>query len=285
MDTVLTDSLLFLSQDTIADTALQRNFTLGTIIPLDSGGGVFPGEVITSDHPLALAYNAQRFAGIGQPVELFNTDFCLVLLSFSLVLLALLSLYGRRSFVHGFALFSFRMQPEAISSHTSDIMSWPGLLRFVFTVVNIGLFFVISSVITGISQPLSGPGTIRMVLIASGIFTAAILLRHLASMIVAAFSGQRDLFMEYVSVIYSSWFISSSLLFVFAVTALFTPVEKPLFLVWAGAGAIGILFVIRIFRLINIFIKRRVSILYFILYLCALEVLPVLIVIKALGVL
>jgi len=47
-----------------------------------------------------------------------------------------------------------------------------------------------------------------------------------------------------------------------------------------GFYAIGILYAARVLRLFLIFINRHVSIFYLILYLCALEILPVVILVK-----
>ena len=51
-------------------------------------------------------------------------------------------------------------------------------------------------------------------------------------------------------------------------------------LISAGAIVISVHYLIRVFRLFLIFIKRNISIFYLILYLCALEILPVLIVFR-----
>ncbi len=47
-----------------------------------------------------------------------------------------------------------------------------------------------------------------------------------------------------------------------------------------GIIVLGILYLIRVLRLFVIFINRNISILYLILYLCALEILPILISVK-----
>lgn len=90
--------------------------------------------------------------------------------------------------------------------------------------------------------------------------------------------------MEYVSVVYNTWFIAASCYFVLSSVILFVPLKTPVAVIYAGAVITALLLFLRTIRLLNIFIIRRVPILYFILYLCALEVLPVLVFLKILGV-
>ena len=48
----------------------------------------------------------------------------------------------------------------------------------------------------------------------------------------------------------------------------------------AGIIVLGFMYLVRVIRLLIIFLNRNISIFYLILYLCALEILPVLIVVK-----
>ncbi len=50
--------------------------------------------------------------------------------------------------------------------------------------------------------------------------------------------------------------------------------------VFAGAGVVSVMYILRVIRLIRLFISQRISWFYSILYLCALEILPVLLFLK-----
>jgi hypothetical protein len=60
----------------------------------------------------------------------------------------------------------------------------------------------------------------------------------------------------------------------------YTAVVPENFLLGAGIAILLVFYLLRTFRLFLIFLKRNISVLYLILYLCALEILPVLILIR-----
>ena len=279
----VTDSIQSLATDSIQDSIRQTDYHIGNIFPIARGKEVFPTEMVTTDSQMKIIYNSPRYSGLTIPENKLNTDFCFTILSFSLILVAGLAVFGKKSIFAGFSLFNFGRKNEPSLGSATDLLSWPGLFRFAFTILGFGLFATIFMVLTGILPGLPGLETIKYFCIACAIITMLVLVRHLCCIIVSVFTGQRLLFMEYVSVIYSGYYIASLFLIAFSAIVLFTPLKEPSGLLWSGAGIIGLVLFIRLIRLINIFLKRRVSILYFILYLCALEVLPVLIILKALG--
>ncbi len=278
------DSIQVLTTDNIRDSVLQTDFSIGTIIPLAPGETVYSSYILTKDSLSAAIYSEPRISGLPLKSDSVNNDFCFGILAFSLVLLALITVFGRRNIGAAFSSLSFRHQAEEVSRSASYSLSWTSLLSFIFTILNTGLFITVAMVVTGLSTSDTGMTMVKVTLISCGVFTGLVLLRHFTCIIVAAFSGQKGLFMEYMSIIYTTWFILSLVFFGLSIIVLFTSIKEPLLLVWIAGGVAGLLIIIRIMRLLNIFLKRRVPLLYFILYLCALEVLPVLIIIKALGV-
>ena len=87
-----------------------------------------------------------------------------------------------------------------------------------------------------------------------------------------------------MNVVYNSWFACSFFLFILNGLILFAPVQNPLPFIIAGLIITAIFLLTRALRLLYIFHNRHVSIFYYILYLCALEVLPVMVILKLLGV-
>jgi len=60
----------------------------------------------------------------------------------------------------------------------------------------------------------------------------------------------------------------------------YTVILPPQVVITVGAIVLIIFYLMRVVRLLLIFMKRNFSVLYLILYLCALEILPVLIIVK-----
>jgi hypothetical protein len=93
-------------------------------------------------------------------------------------------------------------------------------------------------------------------------------------------SGERDVFREYVIGVYQSYRISAMILLVIVVLLSYTILMPVKVYFTAGIIAFFIIYSIRVVRLLIIFINRKLSIFYLILYLCALEILPVGITVK-----
>jgi len=116
-----------------------------------------------------------------------------------------------------------------------------------------------------------------------GILIIAVTSRHFICIIAGNLTGQNEMFNEYLITIYQSYRFSSVLIFWVIILMLYaasTPSEAHFI---AGIFILGIFYLYRVLRLLFIFIKRNISVLYLFLYLCALEILPVLIIIKYLS--
>lgn len=271
--------------DTLNLPVPQAEFSLGRIIPIMSA----PVETsvsregaggLTADYISGL----KRFDGMPKPRDIVNTDMGFLVLSLSLLLVTLLTAFGRRNIMNGLSSISFRRHEETVPAGTSEVFSWPPLLRNIFTVLNIGLFAAMALLLTGLVNRDLFKGSPGLTAVLAGSFLAALLLRHLISMMVAGVSGLKNLFREYVNVIYNTWFACSVFLFVLNGILLFATLQNPLPFLIAGFIVITIFILIRVLRLLSIFHDRHISIFYFLLYLCALEVLPVLVILKILGV-
>jgi len=103
-------------------------------------------------------------------------------------------------------------------------------------------------------------------------------------MVVGAMSGLKNSFREYMNIVYNTWFVSSIILFLLTLIILYVPLNNRLPVIIAGIIVVFIILIIRALRLLVIFRIRHISLFYYILYLCALEVLPLLVTLKILGV-
>lgn len=273
------------SADTLQGIGMHDEFSIGRFIPFsDEETGltdkIFAGKVYRTDY-----YSpAGRAEGQLHNPEKMSVDFSFVLLSVCLLIITVLTIFGRKSLISGLASLSFRRQPEMSVPGTSEVVSWPPILRNLFTVFNISLFAAVSLLLTDTIRYDSTPGSIKLTAIITGAFLAALILRHLTSIILAETTGMKSAYREYMNIIYNTWFADAMILFILNAIILFSPVSNPIPLIWSGIIITAIFMIVRVLRLLTIFLNRHISISYFILYLCALEILPVLVIMKILGV-
>jgi len=271
--------------DTLNQPVRQMEFSIGRIIPLIS-----PEEDLavkdegvtglTTDY----IYGLERIDGEPRPSAPVNTDMSFIILSLSLLLVTLLTVFGRRSIITGLSSISFRRHEEIVPAGTSEVFSWPPIFRNIFTILNVSLFTATALLESGLAGRDLFNGPVGLTAVITGSFLAALLLRHLSCMALAGISGLKSLFREYMNVVYNSWFACSFFLFILNGLILFAPVQNPLQFIIAGLIITAIFLLTRALRLLYIFHNRHVSIFYYILYLCALEVLPVMVILKLLGV-
>ena len=285
MITVQGDTVSVVAADTLPVPAPQEEFSLGRIVPLQAAGTERAvGETDRRDLRTDYLTGAHRVDGQLLPAEKLSSDFSFVILSFSLLIVTLMITFGRRSMTTGLSSLGFRRQQELAPPGTSELFGWPSVFRNIFTILNTGLFTAIALLLTDTIHYESPSGSVKLTLILSASLLAALMLRHLTSIITAEVTGWKSLFREHMNVIYNAWFANAVVLFILNVIILFAPLDNPLPFIAAGIIITAISLIIRTLRLLSNFSHRHISILYFILYLCALEVLPVLVILKILGV-
>lgn len=104
--------------------------------------------------------------------------------------------------------------------------------------------------------------------------------RIIVCFILGMISGEKSVFGEYAATIFQSYHITGFILFIISVLLVYTSLFPPVGLLNTGFLLAALVYLMRIFRLLLIFLKQDVSIFYLILYLCALEFLPALIVLR-----
>jgi len=112
------------------------------------------------------------------------------------------------------------------------------------------------------------------------IIIAAFTTRHIICSVTGNLSGQKDIFNEYLVSIYHSYHFTALILFILIIVTTYTALLPSKAYVVAGICGFGLMYIIRAMRLLLIFMSRNISIFYLILYLCALEILPVAIVLR-----
>ena len=212
------------------------------------------------------------------PVDLFQNDWILP------VILLTVFLYGviyseSVKFFRGIIKFAtLGGINESVSRDMGGLFQWQSTLFNLASFINISLFAFLTALWYDF-MPFEAKRTVYW-LISLGIIISALTVRHLICIIVGNLSGETEVFREYLIGIYQAYRLAGVFLLVIAILILYTTFIPANILFYSGFSVLALLYFIRIFRLLMIFINRHVSIFYLILYLCALEILPVVIILK-----
>ena len=174
--------------------------------------------------------------------------------------------------------FLFRGLNDPSSRDVGGLFHWQSTILNLVSFLIIGLF-AYSAADYYDFMPSAVRGIIFW-LISLGIIISAVTLRHIVCVITGNASGEKEVFREYLLGIYQSYRFSALFLFVLIILNSYTVLIPSRMYLISGIIVLGITYLIRVVRLLIIFINRNISIFYLILYLCALEILPVLITVK-----
>ena len=174
--------------------------------------------------------------------------------------------------------FLFRGVNDPSSRDTTGLFSWESTINNLISFLVLGLFgYSAASYYNLIPAILAG---IIFWIISVAIIISAVTIRHVLCLIIGIASGEKDTFREYLLGVYQYYRFSSLLIFVLIILMSYTTIFPIKTFFDAGLIVLATFYLIRILRLFMIFIKRNISLFYLILYLCALEILPVLILVK-----
>lgn len=212
--------------------------------------------------------------GKGLPDGLFSNDWIIIVIFFTALIAGLIR-NANRSLLPGLAsFFLFRGVGDPSSRDTGILFRWQTILLNFVSILTIALFIYCFSEYYGFMPGI--PPLLFWFLVFLSL-VVLIIIRHFVISVTSFVSEQREIFSEYLVTIYQSYNYLGFVLFLIIVIIAYSPLPSPEALLAAGIVSFAILYVIRTIRLFLIFIKRGVSTFYLILYLCALEILPVLV--------
>jgi hypothetical protein len=216
--------------------------------------------------------------GLSVPVNFMHDDWIIlvVILAVSLYSVIWTSYKKNINLITRFLFFRGISEPSAHES--GGFFYWQSTLSNLNTFLIIGLFIYSSGLFFGF-VPHSNNKIIYW-LIAVAVIIVVVTLRHFICVIVGRISGENEAFRDYLVSIYTSYRLSAMILLFAVILALYTEILSTGVIFISGVVAFGLMYLIRIIHLSIIFINRNISIFYLILYLCALEFLPVVISIK-----
>lgn len=208
------------------------------------------------------------------PDSLFSHDWIIIIIFLTALTAGFIRNTSRNLLTGLSSFFLLRGIGDPSSRDTGILLRWHTLLLNFVTLVTIALFIFCVSEYYGFMQGISPLLSWVLIFIA---LLVAVVIRQLIISIISFVSEQREIFNEYMVTIYQSDNYLALILFFIIVLLAYSLKSSPGALLMAGIISFAILYVIRTTRLFLIFIKRGVSTFYLILYLCALEILPVLV--------
>jgi len=212
------------------------------------------------------------------PEKPFNADWIILIILSAAFLYSLIRNSSKSLLPEVSKFFLFRGINDSLSRDIGGIFNWQSVILSFVSFIAFSLFgYCAAEIFNLIPQGIS---SIIIWLIFTGIIIVAVILRHIACIITGFVSGKSDIFREYLYGVYQSYRFGALALYFFVIIILYTNVFSARGSVITGLIVVGLIYLIRISRLLIIFMNRNISIFYLILYLCALEILPVLISVK-----
>ncbi|MGQ9620556.1 MAG: DUF4271 domain-containing protein, partial [Bacteroidales bacterium] len=173
---------------------------------------------------------------------------------------------------------SLRGINESLSRETARIFRIQSTLINFSSYINISLFGCIALNYFNISIP--GISSFELWLLALGVVVLSVTIRQIISRLTGLISESTEIFSQYSITVLNFYRAAGLICFCLLITFLYTQFPSGGILIRAGILITAILYILRIIRLFLIFVNRRASILYLFLYLCALEILPFIVIIK-----
>jgi len=212
------------------------------------------------------------------PHQPFNDDWIIVILLAAAFIYSTLSVFPGKLFYNVKAFLFFKGIGDTTSRDRGVFFQWQSILINIVSFSGAALFAYCTADYYGFYPfRLSG---ILLWLIFFGLIYLLVIIRHILCLLLGSITGENAAFGEYSATVYQSYHITGFILFLITVLVSYTTFAAPQTLLYSGLFAVSAAYFLRVLRLLFIFLKRNISIFYLILYLCALEFLPVLVVLK-----
>jgi hypothetical protein len=212
------------------------------------------------------------------PAKFLHDDWIILIILTTAFLFLLIRTATKSMFPGVIRFFFFRGINDPSSRDIGVLFHWQSTILNLIAFLIVSLFtFCSASFYNAIPFNLSG---ILFWIFSIIIIISAVTLRHIVCIITGTVSGEQEVFREYLLGVYQFYKFSALFLFVIIIIISYTFILPPKEGILLGLYILVLMYLIRVTRLLIIFINRNISIFYLILYLCALEILPVLISVK-----
>ncbi len=213
--------------------------------------------------------------------DILRSEWVFILLIFPVFIYLLVSLNDKYSLIRIVKIvFSNKYAHTAYRNISPGIQLFQMLLGLL-SMISISTFMLFAEIHFDITFLNLEPGLLWLLNLL--FISLAILLRYILNLSVGSVSRTGNLFKEYFFNISRSYKLIGIILMIlnFCISYLVSIPDK--YIIFFSFSIVSILLLFRIIRLVYIFLIRRFSLFYLILYLCALEILPALIFIKYLS--
>jgi hypothetical protein len=275
------DTTSFCARNAISDVTFYDSLNLLTRInetDLNRFPFVFTEKNRKRENALKSVLTKQLKDGKEIPLRPFHEDWIILVILVAAFLYSSIRTFSKNFFPEIIRFFSFRGVGDPGSGIIGEVYHWQSTLVNLISFFNIALFvYCAASYYDFIPAGISG---ILFWAIAFLAIALIVTFRHLVCFATGYISGQKKIFNEYMVTVYQLYRYASLILFVLVILLSYTDLFSVKTLFTIGLTSFLALYLIRIIRLLLIFIKMDVSVLYLILYLCALEFLPVLVTAK-----
>jgi hypothetical protein len=282
-DTIITpiDNITVCERNSIADITFNDSLNFiseNQLITTDR----FPFLFTTKNHKTKQDARASQLAylksGEELPARLFHNDWLIGIILFAAFSYSLIRTFYKR-FLHDLTrFFFFRGINDPGSRDIGGLFNWQSTILNLITFLNLGLFGYYTAVLYNLIPSIREGFLTWLILVA--IVIIVVTLRHIVCFITGILSDAEEVFREYLLGVYQSYRFSAIILFVIIILISYTHLFPVKIYFMTGFLVLIMMYLIRIIRLFIIFINRNISIFYLILYICALEILPVLILLK-----
>lgn len=283
VDSTVIDTANIKSVDTLTPKILKVRDSLTNAMWLDSLSKGYGFEVFSLSKWMNLVGNHQKPVVYQQGHLLPKGDtWILGIIGFLLVLFAVLkNVFGKQL---GAVVQSFYSNRALTNLNKEDnlITSWSFLLLFIQFGFTIGMFFYLAAQYREVPKVGSGGFSFFVTISVTVIFL------YLLKIVCLRFIGfvfevQRALH-QYISILYLSYFNASLLFIPIIIAFALSPHKYGEAYLIIGGCALLLIFIFQFIRaIINILSQYKFPKLYLFLYLCTLEICPILILIKAVG--
>jgi len=216
--------------------------------------------------------------GREMPSAQFSEDWIIIVLVAATLIYGVIRVISKYSAQGITRFFLFRNIGDTVSRDTGGLFHWETTLINLVSFVNIALFAWCVSVYYDVNPP--GISGIILWLILLGVIIVAVTIRHIVCFITGNASGEKAAFDEYLLTVYHGYWYMALFMFILVILISYTSIFAVKTLIISGIIVAAYVYIVRFISLFLIFINRNISILYLILYLCALEFLPVVISVK-----
>jgi hypothetical protein len=211
-------------------------------------------------------------------VQAMHEDWIIINLAIVLFLFSLVRSTSKSLLPDVSRFLLFRTMSNLSKSKSTGLALWQSILLnlIAFNIISLFLYCTASffqMLPAGFSRLL-----VWLIILAGIMITAG--LRYIICFMTGQMSGTEGLFREYLSGVSQSYRYSALFLYLLIILICYTLFFPANVGFMTGGIIMGVLYLVRVIRLFIIFLNSSVSIFYLILYLCALEILPVLIVLK-----